>query len=107
MERKIRVLLADDQSILADGIKSVLSTCPDLEVVGIAADGFEALTMTDMVKRDIYPAVCAYMKEVAETITAKKAAITSMHCPEADYFLEHMLPCYAQNLDELTRAEGD
>ena len=46
MERKIRVLLADDQSILADGIKSVLSTCPDLEVVGIAADGFEALTMT-------------------------------------------------------------
>lgn len=47
MERKIKVLLADDQSILADGIKSVLSSCPDLEVVGIASDGFEALKLVD------------------------------------------------------------
>lgn len=31
------------------------------------------------------------------------AAIHAMDCPEAEYFLEHMLPCYAQNLDELTR----
>ena len=53
MERKIRVLLADDQSILADGIKSVLSSCPDLEVVGIASDGFEALTMTDTKSPDV------------------------------------------------------
>ncbi len=53
MERKIRVLLADDQSILADGIKSVLSSCPDLEVVGIASDGFEALTMTDTCSPDV------------------------------------------------------
>ena len=31
------------------------------------------------------------------------AAIHAMDCPEAEYFLQHMLPCYAQNLDELTR----
>ena len=30
-------------------------------------------------------------------------AIQAMDCPEAEYFLQHMLPCYAQNLDELTR----
>ena len=30
-------------------------------------------------------------------------AIHAMDCPEAEYFLQHMLPCYAQNLDELTR----
>ena len=53
MERKIRVLLADDQSILADGIKSVLSSCPDLEVVGIAADGFEALQLTESCSPDV------------------------------------------------------
>ena len=53
MERKIRVLLADDQSILADGIKSVLSSCPELEVVGIASDGFEALTMTETCSPDV------------------------------------------------------
>lgn len=31
------------------------------------------------------------------------AALHAMNCPEAEYFLEHMLPCYQQNLDELTR----
>ena len=53
MDRKIRVLLADDQSILADGIKSVLSSCPDLEVVGIASDGFEALKLVDSCDPDV------------------------------------------------------
>ena len=50
----------------------------------------EALTMTDMVKRDIYPAVCAYMKEVAETITAKKAAITSIPCTSEEWLLRRL-----------------
>ena len=31
------------------------------------------------------------------------AALHALDCPEAEYFIEHMLPCYAQNLDELTR----
>ena len=51
--KKIRVLLADDQSILADGIRSVLSSCPEIEVVGIAADGFEALSMLEKQKPDV------------------------------------------------------
>lgn len=55
---KIRVLLADDQAILADGVKSVLSSCPELEVVGVASDGLEALQlvkerMPDVVLMDI------------------------------------------------------
>ncbi len=41
-------------------------------------------------------------REFAGALEAQKAALTSMHCPEADYFLERMLPCYTQNLDELT-----
>lgn len=40
---KIKVLVVDDQTILAEGIKSVLETDKDLEVVGLATDGFEAL----------------------------------------------------------------
>ena len=51
--KKIRVLLADDQSILADGIRSVLSSCPEIEVVGIAAEGFEALAMLEKQKPDV------------------------------------------------------
>lgn len=37
---------------------------------------------------------------------AKEQQLTALHaldCPEAEYFIQHMLPCYAQNLDELTR----
>ena len=38
---------------MADGIKSVLSSCPDLEVVGIASDGFEALQLTESCSPDV------------------------------------------------------
>lgn len=37
---------------------------------------------------------------------AKEQQLATLHdldCPEAEYFIQHMLPCYAQNLDELTR----
>ena len=55
---KIKVLIVDDQAILADGIASVLSTCPDFEVTGIAEDGFRALeeisrNVPDIVLMDI------------------------------------------------------
>ena len=35
----------------------------------------------------------------------QKAALEAMHCPEADWFMAHCLPCYTQNLDELTRQD--
>ena len=39
----IKVLLVDDQQILAEGIKSVLETSNEVEVVGIASDGVRAI----------------------------------------------------------------
>ena len=44
-------------------------------------------------------------REFAAALEQQKGALAAMHCPEADYFLERMLPCYSQNLDELTRGE--
>ncbi len=49
----IKVLIVDDQAILADGIKSVLSSCPDLEVAGIAQDGFKALEEVERTHPDV------------------------------------------------------
>ncbi len=49
----IKVLIVDDQAILADGIKSVLSSCPDLEVVGIAPDGSKAIDAVDAARPDV------------------------------------------------------
>jgi DNA-binding NarL/FixJ family response regulator len=39
----IRVLLADDHSIVRDGLKRILAATPDLQVAGEAADGDAAL----------------------------------------------------------------
>ena len=50
---KIKILLADDQSILADGLMSVLSACEDFEVVGIASNGVEAVEKTALLKPDV------------------------------------------------------
>lgn len=49
----IKVMLVDDQIILAEGIKSVLETSGDLTVVGIAADGAEAVGLAQAVKPDV------------------------------------------------------
>jgi DNA-binding NarL/FixJ family response regulator len=40
---RIRVLIADDHGLLREGIRALLSTCPDLEVVGEAVDGRAAV----------------------------------------------------------------
>jgi len=54
----IRVLLADDQSLVRAGFKALLDAQPDIEVTGEAADGEEALrgvreTRPDVVLMDI------------------------------------------------------
>lgn len=49
----IRVMIADDQAVLAEGIAKVLGTSPELEIVGIASDGFQALEMLDKCRPDV------------------------------------------------------
>jgi DNA-binding NarL/FixJ family response regulator len=41
----IRVLLADDQTVVRRGLRTILESEPDLEVVGDAADGVEAVAL--------------------------------------------------------------
>ncbi len=50
---KIKVLLADDQAILADGIKSVISSSEELEVVGVASNGLEAVALAGEKRPDV------------------------------------------------------
>ncbi|MFF1574334.1 response regulator [Leifsonia sp. NPDC058292] len=44
-EPVIRVVVADDQAIIRDGLVTVLSLLPDVEVVGEAADGAQAVDL--------------------------------------------------------------
>ncbi len=50
---KIKVLLADDQTELTEEIKSVLETDGEIEVVGVATDGFEALSIMERSAVDV------------------------------------------------------
>ena len=49
----ISILIVDDHALLRQGIKKVLDLEPDLQVVGEAADGEEAVKMTLQLKPDI------------------------------------------------------
>jgi DNA-binding NarL/FixJ family response regulator len=49
----IRVLLADDQALVRAGFRALLEAQPDMEVVGEAADGEEALALADAHAPDV------------------------------------------------------
>jgi two-component system, NarL family, response regulator NreC len=49
----IRVLLVDDHSVFRLGLKALLATAPDIEVVGEASDGEEALRLCARLKPDV------------------------------------------------------
>lgn len=53
MNEKIRILLADDHAVLRSGLKALLEMEPDLEVVGEAATGEEAVERVRELKPDI------------------------------------------------------
>ena len=50
---KIHILLADDHTILRAGLKMMLNAQPDMEVVGEAPDGRQAITETQRLQPDI------------------------------------------------------
>ncbi|HEX2922986.1 MAG TPA: response regulator transcription factor [Chloroflexota bacterium] len=47
MDKRIRVLIADDRPRSRSGLRALLATWPDIEVVGDAADGREAVRMVE------------------------------------------------------------
>jgi len=51
--RPIRVLLADDHTLVRAGLRQLLHSLPDVQVVGEAGDGREALQMVEMLQPDI------------------------------------------------------
>src|SRR6188474_3041210 len=49
----MRVIVADDQEIVRTGLAMILGVQPDIEVVGVAADGREAVALARRTRPDV------------------------------------------------------
>ena len=49
----IRVLICDDQQVVCEGLRTILTSSPDIEVVGLAHDGAQALELTASTRPDV------------------------------------------------------
>ena len=91
--RPCRIILADDHTLVRQGIKKILEENPDLEVIGEAADGQEAVNLLkklqpDLVILDIQmPRMNGLeaAKMIRERCPAIKILILTMH-KEDEYF---------------------
>ncbi|HML48813.1 MAG TPA: response regulator transcription factor, partial [Clostridia bacterium] len=50
---RIRVLIADDHVLIREGLKTVLSMDPGMEVAGVAQNGQEACALADALQPDV------------------------------------------------------
>jgi len=49
----IRILIADDHAIVREGLRTLISSDPTLQLVGEAAGGIDAVALTDLLKPDV------------------------------------------------------
>ncbi|MBQ6604094.1 MAG: response regulator transcription factor [Tidjanibacter sp.] len=95
MDREVcRVLLADDHRLFREGLRGLLSVQSGIEVVGVAADGAELVSLTESVEYDValidiempvMNGLEAAEKILASHPEARLVALT-MHNDEAYYY---------------------
>jgi two-component system response regulator NreC len=51
--KRIRILLADDHAVVRQGFKMILSAQPDMEIVGEAGNGREAVELSEQLHPDV------------------------------------------------------
>lgn len=78
MERSIRILVADDHPLFREGMVTMLSTYPDLDVVGEAATGAEAVD----VARQVTPAVVLMDLQMPEMGGVSAIRVLAAELPE-------------------------
>ena len=51
--QKIRLLICDDQTIVCEGLRAILTPIPQIDVVGVANNGVEAVDLTRKLQPDL------------------------------------------------------
>jgi len=94
---KIRILLADDHTLFRQGIRTLLSAEPDMEVIGEASNGGEAIDRAlefkpDLVLMDIgMPGLSSFesTRQIRKNRPETKVVLLTMYDDE-DYLMEGM-----------------
>jgi len=90
----IRVILADDHAVVRAGLKAVLRTAKDIEVIGEASDGKDAIALIERLKPDVAIMDLSMgevdgksaTKEIVSKGLPTRVLVLTMH-PEEDYLV--------------------
>ena len=86
-----RVLIADDHPLIRSGLRSLLARESEFEVVGDAADGYQALELVEQLKPDIVMLDVSMprlngidvARKISETTPSTGVIIVSIHSDES------------------------
>jgi DNA-binding NarL/FixJ family response regulator len=109
----IRVVLVDDHAIVRTGLKAVLGAAPEIDVVGEAAGGHEAIALLDRTPADVVVMDLSMVDGdgmgATRTITSKsdsvRVLVLTMHAEEA--YLEAVLEAGASGYLVKTSADRE
>ena len=118
---KLRVIVADDAQFMRVAYKRILDTQEHLEVIGVAADGDEAIRQAELMKPDVAILDVRMPKvngiQVAQQIKAARpetGIVIISHYDDTEYIVEllkdgpegkaYLLKSSVDNIDDLIRA---
>ena len=110
MEKKFGIVIAEDHAILREGLKSLLSSYPDLKVVGEAGDGLEAIRSVQKYSPDLVlidlsmPRMSGLdaIKEIKRMTPQTKIIVLTIHSTE-----EYIVAALRAGADGYVLKEGD
>lgn len=87
MSKQIRILLADDHAVVRQGFKMILGAQSDMEIVGEAGNGREAVELAEQLKPDVVVMDVAMpelngieaTRRLAESVPHARVVALSMH----------------------------
>jgi len=93
----IRVVIADDHAVLRAGLRLLLESQPDLQVVGEAGEGWETLHVVEQCKPDVVlldlsmpgPGGLEVLREIKRRAPGTKVLVLTMH--EDEGYLRNVL----------------
>lgn len=87
----LRILLADDHTVVRQGLRKVLEECPDWRVVAEAADGRDAVRQAELLRPDVAILDVAMpllngveaTRQIVKHVPGVRVLVLSMHADEA------------------------